>query len=378
MTPQTFAYVTLGPAANGSDITKTRIYSVDPSTHHLNEIDETNPTSIPKGYIPGFNVIDPLGHFVLFNDFIFPNYDISGFHMLQISARYGDLTESAHLADTSAMSYGNPTFSSDGKTLFATRSDSDSTSSVLSYSINRTTGVLAPISTISDAALGFGIFRGRLALHPSGKFAFVSSSGNGDTLTTIKIATAGGLSVGTSIAEGAVSDGDTPFVVDPSGSLVFQVGSNGPSTNFSLGFRAYSINATTGALTFLRNSTFPLIVAPPATPDSVIPVAKVPGVLYLIQTVGTQSSITTYTYDKTTGVLTQRSNTPYTGLVTSIDFNASFTTAYLTLNSADGTQASINEYSVNSVTGALTASAPPIVIPNASLGQIAVMPVVAN
>ncbi len=116
--------------------------------------------------------------------------------------------------------------------------------SVAMYTIDATTGVLTSIGTINGNCPGL-CFPSSVVVDPSGKFAYVASGGGGFpynvAMYTIDATTGALTSMGT------IAAGTDPVsvTVDPSGKFAYVVNANFVSAgNVSM----YTINATTGAL----------------------------------------------------------------------------------------------------------------------------------
>ncbi|HJY77042.1 MAG TPA: beta-propeller fold lactonase family protein [Burkholderiales bacterium] len=129
-------------------------------------------------------------------------------------------------------------------------------SNVSAYSIDATTGALTPVpnspfSTGPAGAHPFGI-----AVHPSGKFLYVTNNGSGNVSAYTIDATTGALTAidaipGTvAIDNFAAGTGPQSVTVDPSGKFAYVA--NNASNNIS----AYTIDPSSGALTALPSSPF--------------------------------------------------------------------------------------------------------------------------
>jgi YVTN family beta-propeller protein len=120
---------------------------------------------------------------------------------------------------------------------------------VSAYTINASTGVLTEIDqngATAGTAVAAGSHPFSISIDPSGKFAYVANL-DSDTVSAYTInATTGALtSVGADVAAG-----DGPFIVtvDPSGQFAY-VGNSYSNT-----VSTYTINATTGVLTPVGSS----------------------------------------------------------------------------------------------------------------------------
>jgi YVTN family beta-propeller protein len=204
-------------------------------------------------------------------------------------------------------------------------------SSVSMYTINSTTGALT-----STGMIAAGTGPDSVAVDPAGKFAYVTNFGSNDvSMYTIDATTGALASIGT-IAAGT---GPVSVAVDP-------VGKSAYVTNFgSNDVSMYTIDATTGALVFIGSiaaGTDPVSVA-------VDPAGKF---AYVANLTGndTDGSVSMYTIDATTGGLTP-SGTIATGLSpTSIAIHPSGKFAYVTNSGSN----SVSMYSIDSATGTLT------------------------
>jgi 6-phosphogluconolactonase len=204
-------------------------------------------------------------------------------------------------------------------------------SNVSMYTVNSTTGALTSIGMIAA-----GVGPDSVAVDPAGKFAYVTNFGSNDvSMYTIDATTGALASIGT-IAAGT---GPVSVTVDPAGKVAYvtNFGSNDVST--------YTIVAATGALTFVGSiaaGTHPFSVA-------VDPAGKF---AYVANWTGsdTDGSVSIYTIDATTGGLTP-SGTIATGLSpTSIAIHPSGKFAYVTNSGSN----SVSMYSIDSATGTLT------------------------
>jgi 6-phosphogluconolactonase (cycloisomerase 2 family) len=137
-----------------------------------------------------------------------------------------------------------------GKYLYATAPDSDT---VLAFSIDSSTGALTPLAGSPFA--GGGPNPQDIAVSPDGKFVFVANNGDVDTATSGSVsafslnASTGAL---TAVAGSPFTAGPNPkrLAVDPSGKYLYTT--NEDSDNMS----AFSINAGSGVLTAITGSPF--------------------------------------------------------------------------------------------------------------------------
>jgi YVTN family beta-propeller protein len=224
------------------------------------------------------------------------------------------------------------------------------------YTINPTTGALAsigpPVSS-NDA------FTDSVTVDPFGKFAYVTSSGDGEdsdgsvSAYTIN-STTGALTSTTGGIIGTGLDGTPGFynsvALDPSGKFAyaadggsFVVGAFGSSSSVSM----YTVDSTTGALTSIG------IIAAGSLPDSV---AVDPAGKFVYVANHGSNDVSMYTIDATTGALTSIGTTAAGTGPFSVVVDPSGKFAY----AANSGSNDISMYTINATTGAL-----------ASLGTIA-------
>jgi 6-phosphogluconolactonase len=117
---------------------------------------------------------------------------------------------------------------------------------VSAYSIDATTGALAPVPG-SPFAADFGSFS--VALSPNGRFAYVANNAANDVSAYAINITTGAL---TPVPGSPFAAGSIPFsvAVSPDGQFAYVANQLGP------GVSAYTIDATTGALTPVPDSPF--------------------------------------------------------------------------------------------------------------------------
>src|SRR5208282_308395 len=238
-----------------------------------------------------------------------------------------------------------------GKFAYVASQGCDLDGYVSMYTINPTTGALAsigpPVPTNDE-------FTDSVTVDPFGKFAYVASSGDvwdidfGSVVTYTINPTTGALTPTTGGINGTGTNGTPEFfnsvAVDPSGKFAyaadggaFPAGSFGGLSSVSM----YTINSTTGALT--SNG----MIAAGTGPDSV---AVDPGGKFAYVTNSLSNDVSMYTIDATTGALTSigsiaAGTNPYS---VAVDPAGNF--AYVTnFNSND-----VSMYTIDATTGALT------------------------
>jgi YVTN family beta-propeller protein len=208
---------------------------------------------------------------------------------------------------------------------------------VAMYTINATTGALT-----STGMIPVGGFAVSVAVHPSGKFAYAANGNNTPGLAgnvsmyTINATTGALTSIGT-VAAGTIFGEPNPIAmaVDPTGSFAYVA--NSGSNDVSM----YSINTTTGILTpvgLIVAGTTPLSVA-------VDPTGK-----FAYVTNSGSNDVSMYTINATTGALTSIGTIAAGSTPASIAIHPSGKFAYVT-NSASN---DVSIYSIDAATGALT------------------------
>ena len=191
-----------------------------------------------------------------------------------------------------------------GKFAYVASQGCDVAGYVSMYTINPTTGALA---SIGPPVLSNDEFTDSMTVDPSGKFAYVASSGDvwdidfGSVLTFAINPTTGALTSTTGGIIGTGVNGTPGFfnsvAFDPSGMFAyaadggaFPPGSFGGSSSVSM----YTINSTTGALTSIG------MIAAGTGPDSV---AVDPAGKFAYVTNFSSNDVSMYTIDATTGAL---------------------------------------------------------------------------
>jgi YVTN family beta-propeller protein len=216
------------------------------------------------------------------------------------------------------------------------------------YTIDPTTGTLTPIGP--PVAAEHGPYS--VAVHPSGKFAYVVDSGDqgggedvGDvSMYTINATTGALTSTGT--INGVCPGLCAPYsvAVDPSGKFAYVSSEGGPApTSVSM----YTINGTTGALTSIGTT---------ATGGRAISVAVDPVGKFAYVTNGSNgfpaenNKVSTYTIDTTTGALTSTGTIDAGINPSSLAVDPTGKFAYVTNSGSND----VSMYTINATTGALT------------------------
>jgi 6-phosphogluconolactonase len=169
----------------------------------------------------------------------------------------------------------------------------DVADNISAFSIDATLGAPAAVPGSPFAA---GLAPQAIAVDPRGKFVYVANSGSNDVSAYMIDATTGALAV---VADSPLAAGTSPqaIVVDPRGKFVYVANSG------SIDVSAYMINATTGALT-------PVVGAPFRAGLFPVSIATDLGgqLLYVVNSgdnaTGAQGDVEAYSIDATTGALT--------------------------------------------------------------------------
>ena len=209
--------------------------------------------------------------------------------------------------------------------------------SISMYRINAD-GSLTSTGTIAEAYEGTT----SVAVHPSGKFAYVANARFSNTISTHTIDATTGALTSTGTIAGAI-EGTTSVAVHPSGKFAYMAngallpGIPGSSNTISM----YTINATTGALTStgtLAAGTLPKSVA-------VDPSGK-----FTYVADANSNNVSMYTIDATTGALTSTGTIAAGASPSSVAVDPSGKFAYV----ANANSNNVSMYTIDATTGALT------------------------
>jgi 6-phosphogluconolactonase (cycloisomerase 2 family) len=216
------------------------------------------------------------------------------------------------------------------------------------YTINPATGALTSIAPPAST-YGYGFYAGSVTVDSSGKFAYVTNSGDvydyGDgadgnlAMYTIDASTGALTSTGT-------IDGNCPglcfpssVVVDPSGKFAYVANGNTPGSAGSVFM--YTINSATGALT----STGSI-----ATGTNAVFVAVDPAGKFAYVANSNSNDVSMYTINPTTGVLTSIGTIAAGTDPVSVVVDPSGKFAYV----ANSNSNDVSMYTINPTTGVLT------------------------
>ncbi len=216
--------------------------------------------------------------------------------------------------------------------------DDGADGSVAMYTINATTGALTSMGAINGNCPGLCL-PSSVVVDPSGKFAYVADGGGGSagvSMYTLNGTTGALTSIGT-IPEGGSSDS---VAVDPSGKFVYVANANatpGSAGNVSM----YTINTTTGALASIGT------IAAGTNPVSVVadPASK-----FAYVANSGSNDVSMYSTNVTTGALTSLGTIAAGTDPTSVAVDPTGKFAYVTNSGSDD----VSMYTINAATGALT------------------------
>ncbi|MGB9511829.1 MAG: beta-propeller fold lactonase family protein [Candidatus Acidiferrum sp.] len=242
-----------------------------------------------------------------------------------------------------------------GKFAYVASQGCDVDGYVSMYTVNPTTGALA---SIGPPVPSNDEFTDSVTVDPSGKFAYVASSGDvwdidfGSVLTYTINPTTGALTSTTGGINGPGINGTPEFfnsvALDPSGKFAYEAdggafpaGSTGGSSSVSM----YTINSTTGALTSIG------MIAAGTGPDSVA--VDPAGKFAYVANFGS-NDVSMYTIDATTGALIfigsiAAGTNPYS---VAVDPAGKF--AYVANWTGYNTDGSVSMYTIDATIGGLT------------------------
>ena len=223
--------------------------------------------------------------------------------------------------------------------------------SIVTFSINPTTGALTP----TTAGIGAGLngtpgFFNSMAFDPSGKFAYAADGGAfppgsfGGDSSVSMYTINSTTGALTSIGMIAAGTGPVSVAVDPAGKFAYVA--NFESNDLSM----YTIDATTGALA----STGTIAAGPGPVSVAVDPAGKF---AYVADwTYNTEGSVSMYTIDATTGALTFIGSIAAGTSAFSVAVDPAGKFAYVANWTGNDTEGSVSTYTIDATTGVLTPS----------------------
>jgi YVTN family beta-propeller protein len=224
--------------------------------------------------------------------------------------------------------------------------------SVVTYAINPTTGALTSTTggIIATGINGTPGFFNSVAVDPSGKFAYAADGGafpqgSFGGLSSVSMYTING-TTGALTSIGMIAAGNGPASVAVDPAGKFAYVANSYSNDVSM----YTIDATTGALA----STGTIAAGPGPVSVAVDPAGKFAYVANW--TYDTQGSVSTYTIDATTGALTFIGSIAAGTSAFSVAVDPAGKFAYVANWTGNDTEGSVSMYTIDATTGVLTPS----------------------
>jgi 6-phosphogluconolactonase (cycloisomerase 2 family) len=285
--------------------------------------------------------VAPSGKFAYVADVGCSGADVGYVSMYTINSTTGALTSIGPPASSLDATANSVTVDPSGKFAYvANTGDGETTDgSVISYAINATTGALTSTGAVDGNCPGLCIPLS-VAVDPSGKFAYVPN-GDGEEPNNVAVyaidATTGALtSVGQTTIEGFAAS----VAVDPSGKFAY-VATASSTPNAAGSVSMYTINATTGALASIGT------IAAGTNPGAMV--VDPAGKFAYVANPGS-SDVSMYTINVTTGALTSVGTIATESGPVSIAVDPASKFAYVVNFSSND----VSMYTINSTTGALT------------------------
>ena len=220
---------------------------------------------------------------------------------------------------------------------------------IVGYSVNTSTGALTALSnSIAVSRLG------SMLIDPAGKFLYIGGSfvcdNSGDTVCGFSINASTGALTPLSTSMDLQSPGPLQGF-DPSGKFIVQLQGTGDVTQ-DTSYQPISFNSSTGSLTLLPAQTIE-IGAPTAMTGGSTATVRVPKFAYVANSGG--GSVSAYSVNATTGVLSPISGSPYPAGTAPSDVIADPFGRFLFV--ANSGSDNVSAYTIDATTGSLTAVA---------------------
>ena len=313
-------------------------YSVNTTTGALTQLGTAT-----VGNIPYDAALTPSGAFLYI-----PNWQDATISAFSVNQTTGALTAvtGSPFADGD-IEPAAAVVSPNGKFLFVANFSTNNAGSISVFTINTSTGALTPVT--GSPFTGSGPANG-ISIDPTGKFLYVAANGV-DAYTVNQ--TTGALTV---VSGAPYTTPAEPFgvTVDPSGKFLYaSIFGNLTTQQTAPNVITYSINTTSGALTQVstqgvagnQGEAMAIAVGTKA-------VTYTPKFAYV--TNQTDSTISEYTINDSTGALTAVSGSPISDPNGPMSIVATPSGAFVYTANFNGTANTISEYTVNATTGALT------------------------
>jgi len=237
-----FAYVANSGGCGGAGLGDLSMYTINSD----GTLTLLAPGTIAAGVCPSAVAVDPSGKFAYAADTGDCDFLVGSISIYKINPAFAGTLSATAMIDAGAcplsVAVAMDPSGKFGGFVYVANSEYFGASSVLMYSIDSVSGVLTPLT--STGTIAAGTDSRSVAVHPSGKFAYVANFGSNDvSMYSIDTAT-GALQ---SIGSGTVAAGLGPMsiAIDPSGKFAYVA--NSTSNDVSI----YGIDAATGALTLI-------------------------------------------------------------------------------------------------------------------------------
>jgi 6-phosphogluconolactonase len=172
---------------------------------------------------------------------------------------------------------------------------------LLTYAVDTTTGALIKVGTPASGSFS-------ITIHPSGKFAYATGRMGANLAPGIFVYSIDNYGALTAIPGSPfAADGNGEIFIDPAGRFAYLTNPYSGSLQGGQGIFAFSIDASTGALTKVAGSPFPTATGPKS-----IVIDQQSAFLYLacFGSPGDTGALSVYAIDSSTGALTQVPGVP--------------------------------------------------------------------
>jgi 6-phosphogluconolactonase (cycloisomerase 2 family) len=231
-----------------------------------------------------------------------------------------------------------------GKFLYASSSGGASNVGIAAYTIDSTTGALAPIAG-SPYASGYGNYS--IAITPNGQFVYVTNHADN---TISGYALNGSTGVLTPLVGNpfTAAVGVYALAIHPSGSFLYAANT---VDNVGTGsVTAYAIDSVTGALTSTTGSPY-------ATGSGAVSVALDPAGKFLYVANYSGGTVSAYSVNQSTGALAAVAGSPFdtgAGPGNKSTYSVTVDPSGAYLYASNGVQGNVSAFAIDSVSGALT------------------------
>jgi 6-phosphogluconolactonase (cycloisomerase 2 family) len=282
--------------------------------------------------------IDPTGRFAyVINKNDSPGGDVSGYTIDAATGALIAMPDSPFLSRSGAFAVA---IAPNGKFGYI---GSGSGAQVTPFSINQTTGI--PTAVAGSPFSGAGGGSSVVVVSPSSEFVYTAGSSDGSVSAFSVNPTTGAL---TSLASSPFAGGDNPLyaTVDPKGTLLYMTNSGSDE------IWTYSF-ATNGALTLLNTARTQQAPGPVLLGGGSASVTYTPKFAYVADGLG--NAVSAYTVNATSGALTQITGSPFSAGIGPVSVSVDPTGRFAYVANANDND--VSAYTINATTGALTALA---------------------